>query len=122
MGGRHNLVRSLAVASLFMALVTRVSAQPAQTMRVRVIDTTAATASQKPATPAPGTSVTAAPQTTPSELADDGLRKDPRWAQMRSCIENTATPKEFDSCLHSVLMTDSTGVGTAFTGTALNAR
>src|SRR5262245_53807530 len=115
MGGRNNLVLTLALVTLVGALTTGVSAQPAQPMRVRVIDTTAATAQQKSPAPAAGTSVTAALQVTPSELADDGLRKDPRWAQMRSCIENTATPKEFDNCLHSVLMTDSTGVGTALT-------
>jgi hypothetical protein len=84
-------------------------------MRVRVVDAAAIAASQKPinsAQPAAGTSVAAAPKIT-SAPEDDGLRKDPRWPQLRSCIENTATPKEFETCLHTTLMTDATGFGIA---------
>ena len=115
MGGRHKLVQTLAVACFFGAIATSLSAQPVPTMRVRVVDTAATAASQKPANsvqPAAGTSVTAALQATPAP-EDDGLRKDPRWPQLRSCIENTATPKEFETCLHTTLMTNSSGLGTS---------
>jgi hypothetical protein len=113
MGGRRTLVRTLAVACFFGAIATSLSAQPVTSMKVRVVDATAATASNKTnAAQTAGTSVTAALQATPAPQ-DDGLRKDPRWPQLRSCIENTATPKEFETCLHTTLMTDTTGFGTA---------
>lgn len=113
MGGRHALVRTLSVACFFGAIATSLSAQPVNTMRVRVVDATAAKASRTTnSAPTSGTSMTAALQATPAP-DDDGLRKDPRWPQLRSCIENTATPKEFETCLHATLMTDTTGFGTA---------
>jgi hypothetical protein len=113
MGGRHNLLQTLALACFFGAVATGVSAQPGTTMRVRVVDATTSAPSQKTNGSQPaGTTVTAALQSNTAP-EDDGLRKDPRWPQLRSCIENTSTPKEFETCLHATLMTDTTGFGTA---------
>jgi len=47
-------------------------------------------------------------------LETDGLHQDPRWPQFRKCIEDTSTPKEFESCLQSAFMIDTTGTAASF--------
>ena len=48
----------------------------------------------------------------PSEAAPrtgDGLHADPRWPNFANCINNTGSRAQFEACLRSAFMKDSTG-------------
>jgi len=105
------LVRTFAAASVVGAVSTSASAADLPTPPAHVLET-ANTA------PAPAQEVAALPAASQANpianaaagLESDGLHRDPRWPQLRNCIENTATPKEFETCLQSALNTDTTGL------------
>ena len=42
-------------------------------------------------------------------LRTNELRADPRWPQLKGCIDNTATPDAFRACLQNVFGDEMTG-------------
>ena len=42
-------------------------------------------------------------------LRTNELRADPRWPQLKGCIDNTATPEAFRACLQNVFGEEITG-------------
>jgi len=44
------------------------------------------------------------------------LHADPRWPLMANCVNNTATPAAFQSCLRSAFLSDATGQTAALLG------
>ena len=113
MVGKNKLAQALIVTSVFAATPTGLSAQPLPVQPATALERSATNTSDKREGASVATASSPRAQLTSSELDSDGLRKDPRWPLFRHCIENTVTPKEFESCLQSALMTDDLGVGTA---------
>ena len=112
----HRLSGALLAAAVLGAIATSVSADELPIPPARAIETPAVgeTAKQKIAV-APLIGSTRANVPNPAAgLETDGLRQDPRWPQFRKCIEDTATPKEFESCLQSAFMIDTTGTAASF--------
>jgi hypothetical protein len=56
------------------------------------------------------------PSAARTPAAPDGLRTDMRWPAMKDCIENTKTPAEFQTCLQTVFLTDTTGMAAMMLG------
>jgi hypothetical protein len=54
---------------------------------------------QPPASPAPQPPPVQEPRTPPLNT----LQTDPRWPQLKNCIDNTGTPDAFQACLQKVL-------------------
>ena len=49
-------------------------------------------------------------------VAVNDLHADPRWPLMANCVNNTATPAAFQSCLQSAFLSDATGQTSALLG------
>ncbi len=112
----HELVRTVFAAAMLGAMATSLSAQELPIPPAAVLETPAASdaAKQKVATvPLIGKATTLVPSPR-AGLETDGLHQDPRWPQFRKCIEDTASPKEFESCLQSAFMLDTTGTAASF--------
>jgi len=116
MGFGHGLSGALLAAAVFGAIATSVSADELPIPPARATETPAAgeNAKQKVAiVPLIGSTRSNVPNPA-AGLETDGLHQDPRWPQFRKCIEETATPKEFESCLQSAFMIDTTGTAASF--------
>src|SRR5262245_6645088 len=116
MGFGHGLSGALLAAAVLGGIATIVSANELPVPPGRVMETPAAdtTAKEKVASaPVIGRAISNVPNPA-AGLETDGLHQDPRWPQFRKCIEETATPKEFESCLQSAFMIDTTGTAASF--------
>jgi hypothetical protein len=114
MGIRYHVRGALIVSAVLLAAGANASAQD----RLATANAPEAATLQpaSPLAPAPGSSNITLPATirtvslTPADSAPvHDLHTDPRWPQIANCVNNTATPEAFQTCLQSALLADTTG-------------